>query len=117
VAPYQARPGLQRGARRCSRTMDYRASRKNGPRSAPRRAMTMTATDPQAALYERFPSEADIPEACRMLTPLNQRAILLDGELRIWKGETRPILSPVHVRQPDGSLAPVELGSVPVTGT
>lgn len=77
----------------------------------------MTATDPQAALYERFPSEADIPEACRMLTPLNQRAILLDGELRIWKGETRPILSPVHVRQPDGSLAPVELGSVPVTGT
>lgn len=28
-----------------------------------------------------------------MLTPLNQRAIPLDGELRIWKGETRPIFT------------------------
>jgi len=71
----------------------------------------------QQRLLELFPTPSDIPEECRVLAPLHQRAILLNGEMRIWKGETRPVFSPVAVRGADGTLAPVELGSFPVTGT
>jgi len=71
----------------------------------------------QERLHGLFPTEADIPEECRILAPLHQRSILLNGEMRIWKGETRAVFSPVAVRVADGSLKPVELGSFPVTGT
>lgn len=64
-----------------------------------------------------FPRENEIPADCRILAPIHQRAILINGEMRIWKGETRPVHSPVCVRADDGSLAHVELGSFPVTGT
>lgn len=69
-----------------------------------------------ARLHGLFPTEADIPAECRILAPLHQRAILLNGAMRIWQGETRPVCSPVALRTADGSLAPVALGSVPVTG-
>jgi len=68
-------------------------------------------------LTRLFPSANDIPDECRILAPIHQRAILINGEMRIWKGETRPVLSPVCISGADGSLAHVELGSVPVTGT
>ena len=71
----------------------------------------------QQKLHDLFPAEGDIPEDCRVLAPLHQRSILLNGEMQIWKGETRAVFSPVHVRAADGSLTPVELGSFPVTGT
>ncbi|NMG31288.1 NADP-dependent glyceraldehyde-3-phosphate dehydrogenase [Aromatoleum evansii] len=77
----------------------------------------MNATTIQARLHSLFPTEADIPADCRVLAPLHQRAILLNGEMQIWKGETRPVYSPVAMRAADGSLTHVELGSFPVTGT
>ena len=77
----------------------------------------MNANAIHARLQALFPTEADIPADCRVLAPLHQRAILLDGEMQIWKGETRPVYSPVSIRAADGSLTPVELGSFPVTGT
>jgi len=64
-----------------------------------------------------FPRESDIPGDCRILAPIHQRAILINGEMRIWKGETRTVHSPVCVQGADGTLSHVELGSVPVTGT
>lgn len=64
-----------------------------------------------------FPRESDIPADCRILAPIHQRAILINGEMRIWKGETRTVHSPVCVQAADGTLSHVELGSVPVTGT
>ena len=64
-----------------------------------------------------FPRENDIPVDCRILAPIHQRAILINGEMRIWKGETRTVHSPVCVQGADGTLTHVELGSVPVTGT
>jgi glyceraldehyde-3-phosphate dehydrogenase (NADP+) len=64
-----------------------------------------------------FPRESDIPGDCRILAPIHQRAILINGEMRIWKGETRTVHSPVCVQAADGTLSHVELGSVPVTGT
>ena len=63
-----------------------------------------------------FPRETDVPEDCRLPAPLHQRTLLFNGALHPWKGRTRPVLSPVHVVLPDGSLSPVELGSVPETG-
>lgn len=64
-----------------------------------------------------FPRRSAIPEDCRILAPIHQRAILINGEMRIWKGETRTVHSPVCVQGTDGTLSHVELGSVPVTGT
>ncbi len=63
-----------------------------------------------------FPRDNEIPPDCRLLAPIHQRAILINGEMRIWKGDTRAVHSPVCVRGADGQLAHVELGSVPVTG-
>ncbi|UCV20775.1 NADP-dependent glyceraldehyde-3-phosphate dehydrogenase [Ferribacterium limneticum] len=74
----------------------------------------MKTVDQLAAL---FPRESDIPGDCRILAPIHQRAILINGEMRIWKGETRTVHSPVCVVAADGTLSHVELGSVPVTGT
>ncbi|MBS0510090.1 MAG: NADP-dependent glyceraldehyde-3-phosphate dehydrogenase [Proteobacteria bacterium] len=70
-----------------------------------------------AGLQALFPTEADIPAECRVLAPLHQRSILLNGEMQIWKGDTRAVHSPVSIRDADGRLTPVELGSFPVTGT
>jgi len=77
----------------------------------------MNVTPIQARLHSLFPSESDIPAEFRILAPLHQRAILLNGAMQIWKGETRPVCSPVALRAADGSLTHVELGSFPVTGT
>ena len=77
----------------------------------------MNTTELQQSLRECFPTEDDIPAECRILSPIHQRSILLNGEMQIWKGETRTVHSPVAVRGADGSLTPVELGSFPVTGT
>lgn len=64
-----------------------------------------------------FPRESDIPADCRILEPIHQRAILINGEMLIWKGKRRTVHSPVCTRDADGTLSHVELGSVPVTGT
>ena len=81
----------------------------------------MTHTDARGNLKESllalFPEEHQIAEDCRILSPLHQRSILLDGEMHVWKGETRPVHSPMCVRGADGSLTHVELGSYPLTGT
>lgn len=74
----------------------------------------MKTVDQLAAL---FPRESEIPGDCRILAPIHQRAILINGEMQIWKGETRTVHSPVCVQAADGTLSHVELGSVPVTGT
>lgn len=70
-----------------------------------------------AQLASLFPRAEQIPADCRILAPIHQRAILINGEMRIWKGETRPVHSPVCVADAAGKLTHVELGSVPVTGT
>lgn len=74
----------------------------------------MKSVDQLTAL---FPRESEIPVDCRIIAPIHQRAILINGEMRIWKGETRTVHSPVCVQADDGTLTHVELGSVPVTGT
>jgi len=70
-----------------------------------------------AQLANLFPRVEQIPADYRILAPIHQRAILINGEMRTWKGDTRAVHSPVCVRDDDGRLSHVELGSVPVTGT
>lgn len=63
-----------------------------------------------------FPTASEIPEDLRLPHPIDQNAYLIDGELRSWNGPVVKVFSPVRVRGGDGSLAPVELGSYPMTG-
>jgi glyceraldehyde-3-phosphate dehydrogenase (NADP+) len=67
-------------------------------------------------LKQLFPRESDIPSEYRQLDPVHQRTYLVDGELKTWKGNCQTVLSPVHVHQGDGALAPVEIGSYPQVG-
>lgn len=63
-----------------------------------------------------FPRNDEIPDECRIPAATHQRTVLINGEMRIWQGETRPVHSPVCVSGDEGELVPVELGSFPVTG-
>jgi glyceraldehyde-3-phosphate dehydrogenase (NADP+) len=48
-----------------------------------------------------FPTEAEIPAAYNTGAPIEQREYLIDGELRTWKGNLSPVLSPVYIRNGD----------------
>lgn len=52
-------------------------------------------------LTEIFPSKENIPSAYNLGEPIEQREYLIDGELRNWKGNLSPVLSPVYVRNGD----------------
>ncbi len=67
-------------------------------------------------LQQLFPSAGEIPEDARLLTPIDQRVSLVAGELRKWDGACKAVLSPVCVRQPDGTVQQVQIGSYPVMG-
>ena len=44
-----------------------------------------------------FPTTKDIPTAYSIGEPIEQREYLIDGELRTWKGNLSPVLSPVYI--------------------
>jgi glyceraldehyde-3-phosphate dehydrogenase (NADP+) len=67
-------------------------------------------------LQALFPDESAVPADCQILAPLHQRTLLVNGQLKMWHGEVRAVKSPVYTRQPNGELARVEIGSIPVTG-
>jgi glyceraldehyde-3-phosphate dehydrogenase (NADP+) len=67
-------------------------------------------------LHDLFPTEAKLPPDQRPLGPIHQRSYLIDGELRSWKGPTHAVLSPICVRDAEGGLRQVELGSTPHGG-
>jgi glyceraldehyde-3-phosphate dehydrogenase (NADP+) len=48
-------------------------------------------------LQNLFPDEGAIPEQFRISRPIEQREYLIDGELRSWKGNLNPVLSPVFI--------------------
>ena len=72
----------------------------------------MTAED----LQRRFPGASDIPPEHRLASPIHQRTYLVGGEFRAWDGECKTVLSPICVRQPDGTVRQLEIGSYPVMG-
>ncbi|MCG6143240.1 NADP-dependent glyceraldehyde-3-phosphate dehydrogenase [Leptospira bandrabouensis] len=58
-----------------------------------------------------FPSEDSIPEKYR-IQPIHQKEYLLDGEIRIWEGESQIVKSPIFLNK-NGKLEQVVLGSYP----
>ena len=68
------------------------------------------------ALKNLFPQASGIPPDFRLAANIEQREYLVAGELRTWAGETRSVLSPICVRDADGTLEQVEIGSYPVMG-
>jgi glyceraldehyde-3-phosphate dehydrogenase (NADP+) len=70
----------------------------------------MMTTDQLAGL---FPTTDQIPTQFR-IEPIHQREYLLNGEMIPWAGKTAEVVSPVFVRQPDGSLVRQVVGSYPV---
>lgn len=60
-----------------------------------------------------FPSEESIPEAVRLDKPIEQREYLINGELRIWKGDMNPVMSPIFIRKGANHEQKV-LGSTPL---
>ncbi|OGR60941.1 MAG: aldehyde dehydrogenase, partial [Elusimicrobia bacterium GWC2_51_8] len=59
-----------------------------------------------------FPAERDIPKEAR-IAPLEQRDYLVDGKIRVWRGQVREVLSPVSLRGKKG-LKRAHLGSYPL---
>ena len=73
----------------------------------------MTTTEQLKAL---FPRDGEIPAEHRLLAPIHQQCMLINGELKPWHGERQTVLSPVRTRNDDGTLTPIELGSIPIGG-
>lgn len=64
-----------------------------------------------------FPAIIDIPENIRLKAPLFQRNILINGELREWKGPSHTVTSPIHIQKNDGTTEPLLIGSYPLATT
>lgn len=64
-------------------------------------------------LHTLFPRADEIPLEHRPPSPIHQRHVLVNGELRLWHGPRQAVVSPVRLRNIAGGLEPVELGSYP----
>lgn len=72
--------------------------------------------DTKENLNAFYPVEENIPQAFRLISPIHQRSMLINGELQLWNGETREIRSPILAKTASGGFESVVLGSVPVAG-
>lgn len=65
-------------------------------------------------LSNLFPTQETLPTTVEQPANLDQREYLLNGELITWQGDMNPVLSPVCLKQPDGSLKQQVIGSTPL---
>jgi glyceraldehyde-3-phosphate dehydrogenase (NADP+) len=63
-----------------------------------------------------FPEEQAIPERFRIPEPIEQREYLINGEMKTWKGNLNPVLSPVFVKEANGYKQKI-IGSTPLLTT
>lgn len=61
-----------------------------------------------------FPAKENLPATVELPANLEQREYLLNGELITWKGDLSPVLSPVCLKQADGSIKQQVIGSTPL---
>ena len=61
-----------------------------------------------------FPMEEEIPPEMQLDFPIQQIEYLVDGELREWNGEFKPIYSPIFIRDSEGNYTRKLLGYVPL---
>lgn len=76
-------------------------------------------TDYQERSMEALFSRAeDIPEALRIQEQLHQTRILVNGELREWKGDFHKVYSPILIVNEDsGATEKIQIGSYPIATT
>ena len=60
-----------------------------------------------------FPAQSEIPEDHLLTGPIEQREVLINGEIRLWGGPMQDVLSPVHIKTPSG-LKPMLIGRFPL---
>lgn len=63
-----------------------------------------------------FPTKNGIPREVVPALPIHQRETLVNGELKPWMGRLATVQSAICLRQADGSLKQLELGSHPTGG-
>ncbi len=61
-----------------------------------------------------FPTKENLPATVELPANLEQREYLLNGELITWKEDMSPVLSPVCLKQADGSIKQQVIGSTPL---
>lgn len=61
-----------------------------------------------------FPTKENLPATVELPANLEQREYLLNGELITWRGDMSPVLSPVCLKQADGSIKQQVIGSTPL---
>jgi len=64
-------------------------------------------------LSNLFPTEESIPAAARLSQFIEQREYLINGELKLWRGELNPVMSPVFLKKGD-QLEQKNIGSTPL---
>lgn len=67
----------------------------------------------EKSLLQLFPEPGQIPEAFRIQSPLDQRSILINGEIRHWDGPVNPVLSPIGLRH-GNEISQIIIGSYPL---
>jgi glyceraldehyde-3-phosphate dehydrogenase (NADP+) len=65
---------------------------------------------------EVFPLRNDVPPEVMPTLPIHQRETLVNGELKPWTGRIETVRSAICLREPNGTLKQVELGSYPMGG-
>jgi glyceraldehyde-3-phosphate dehydrogenase (NADP+) len=65
-------------------------------------------------LKNLFPTQADIPAEYDLIEPLHQKEYLLDGKIIKWKGSVQEVVSPIMVRNAEGTLEKKVIGSYPL---
>lgn len=80
---------------------------------APTTSSSLTENSLQKRVESLFPTKSQIPDAVRLLAPVNQREYLINGELRSWEGDVEEVISPVHLHTNEG-LVPATVGYFPL---
>jgi len=76
--------------------------------------------DTKSYLKGIIPFKEEIPQDVRLLAPVHQNKILIDGELIHWEGKTQTVYSPIPVRGQADYLSekqPLVIGSYPIGTT
>ncbi len=60
-----------------------------------------------------YPTLSNIPAEFRIETPFHQNQYLVNGEIRTWNGEMADVISPIFIKNEDGSLSQPVIGSYP----
>ena len=64
-------------------------------------------------LKDIFPDDESIPNAVRLPQFIEQREYLINGKLRIWKGDLNNVMSPVFVKK-GGAYEQKAIGNTPL---